>query len=273
MIARETAPEIDRLVLSVSRAVGPADRERLAGLAEACGLDSLELLPHYEDFLLAGTLTREIAVLRTRYRPPAQVLARLDELEQKELIAAGPSGLTATALLRPLLRALLETRQQIASDLWSGHATDVATTTRWAGDIAAAASADHVVAVAHRALPEPDDPFLLLAHRLLGLRYVRQHDHAAAWLGRGLTPPEMVALTELWQGHATGHRGDGLAGLVDRGYAAGEPPVLTDAGRDVRDAVELETNERAQRSFDALDHDAGAEFLAALRRLPGDELP
>ena len=65
-IAREAAPEIDRLVLSV-RNLGPERTEHLAELARDQGLETLELLPHFADFLLAGVLTNELAALRMRY--------------------------------------------------------------------------------------------------------------------------------------------------------------------------------------------------------------
>ena len=273
MLAREIAPEIDRLVLSVSRAVGSRHRERLAAMARACGLESLELLPHYESFLIAGTLTPELATLRSRYRSPQSVLARLEELERKGLVAARPAGIIATATLRPLLGALLEIREEVCAALWGDHAADVGFAADVAAMAAAAITEEHLVAVAHRALPEPPEPFLLLEHRLLTLRFARQHDHAEAWLARELTAPQMVVLTELWRGHATGEPGDGFAGLVARGYATGDPPAITEAGRTVRLEIEAETDERAQQTFDALDDSRAVEFLAALRRLPGEVAP
>ncbi len=54
-------------------------------------------------------------------------------------------------------------------------------------------------------------------------------------------------------------------GLVDA-----EPLSLTAKGREVREAIEAETNQRAQETFDVLDEAAGADFLAALQRLPGN---
>jgi hypothetical protein len=50
----------------------------------------------------------------------------------------------------------------------------------------------------------------------------------------------------------------------------GDPPALTTSGQQVREAIEVETDERAQRTFDALDDDAASDLLERLRRLPGD---
>ena len=265
--AREAAPEIDRLVLSVWNP-GPERSGRLAELARDRGLESMELLPHFADFLLAGALTSELATLRMRYRPPSRVLARLDELKAMDFISQGENGLAAGPTMRPLLEALLEARAEKAAESW-GDDEDVATATEGAGKIGYAATVNHVVAVVHRTLPEPADPFHRLEHRLLTLRYIRQHDHAQAWLARGLTAPDMVLMTELWQNKQPADPRDGLARLVELGLAEADPLRLTDTGREVREAIETETDARAQQAFDVLDGPAATRFLAALQRLPG----
>jgi hypothetical protein len=124
------------------------------------------------------------------------------------------------------------------------------------------------VAAVHRALPAPEDPFLRLHSRLVTLRYIRQHDHAAAWLGEGLTAPEILALTGLWNGEDLAP-GEGLSKLVDRGLASDDPAALTDAGRNMRAEIEADTNDRSQMIFSALGEKQTAEFLTVLRRLPG----
>jgi hypothetical protein len=268
-IAAEAAREIDRLVLSVNRRVGPKHGSRLVELARERGLEALELLPHFGDFLLAGRLTRDLATLRMRYWPPERVLARLDELEEKQLIRGGDSGLVATSTLRPLLEALLAAQADVAAEAWSEHQDDVATATPLARELAAAASDDYVVAVVHRTMPEPGDPYALLEHRLVTLRYIRQHDHATAWLSRRLTAPDMVVMTKLWHDQPMEEPSEGLARLVALGFAEGDPPRLTTTGRQVREAIEDETNRRAQQMFDVLDQQAATALLAALRRLPG----
>ncbi len=267
-IARLAAPEIDRLVFTIAGRVRAKHGARLVGFGHERGLETLELLPHFESFLLAGTLTRELATVRMRYWPPERVLGRLDELEQKQLVRPGEFGLVATPSMRPLLEALLSSRADVAAEAWGRHDEDVATATQAAAAIASAASDRHVVAVAHRALRVPDDPYLALEHRLLTLRYIRQHDHAAAWLDRGLAARQMVAMTSLWHGDQPEEAGDASAALVEMGYLAQDLAGLTPAGIEIREAIEVDTNARAQMSFDVLDEAAATGFLAALRRLP-----
>lgn len=267
--AREAAPEIDRLVLSVNGRMGRLHGERLLEVAREGGLDSLELLPHLGDFLLAGALTRELATVRMRYMPREKVEARLDELEGKELIARRNSALAATPALRPVLEAVRQAQGEVARQTWSGHADQVATLTPLVRRVAEAASDDHLVAVVHRNLPEPSDPYLALHTRLVTLRYVRQHDHAAAWAAHGLTPPDMVAMTRLWHEEPLESSDEALARLVTLGYARDDPPRLTPTGAELREDIEADTNRRAQETFDVLDREAAGTLLVGLRRLPG----
>lgn len=268
-LAREAAPEIDRLVLSVNGIASTRLDEQLLGPARELGLESLEMLPHYADFLLAGALTRQVAKLRLRYQPPERIDARLDELVRLGLVDWDGQRLTAAEPLRPVLEGLLSNRATAAAELWSGHPDEVAAGTEHARRVSQAASPDHEVAAAHREVPEPDDPYLALYTVLTNLRYVRQHDHAAAWSARGLTARAMVPMTALWHGNPVDADADGVYELVEAGYATLHPVALTEAGRQVRDAIEEETNRRAQASFDALDEAEGRDFLDALRALPG----
>ena len=267
--AAQAAPEIDRLVWSVSRAVGPVHGARLSELARERGLDSTVLLLPFADFLSHGNLTKEVATLRMRYLPPEQVHERLDELERAGFIRATGPGLVATEAMRPLLDALLAAEAEIAASRWVGHEAEVTAAGDLAREVGHAASDEHVVAVAHRGLPEPADPYLLLHHRLVTLRYVRQHDHAQAWGSENLTPAVVAVMTRLWEGDVVDASADGLAPLVERGYATDDPPALTSDGRMVRDAIEVETDHRAQITFDVLDEQAGYTFVTTLRRLPG----
>lgn len=269
-VAREAAPEIDRLVLSVNGRMSEAHGDRLLGLARDRGLDSLELLPHFADFLLAGVLTDHLATARMRYMPPDRVLTRLAEMENKGLIQHRGEALVATGPMRDLLDELLSARASVASEAWGGaYEEEVATATRHAREVSRAASADHEVAVAHRGVLEPADSFLALHTYLTNLRYIRQHDHAEAWLTRGLTPAAMVVMTALWHGETVEAGGDGLDQLVTSGLATSDPPALTDEGRVMREEIEADTNERARVSFRLLDEEAAREFLEALRKLPG----
>lgn len=268
-LAKEAAPEIDRLVLSTNGLASAKYDEELLARARGIGLDSLELLPHFADFLLAGVLTPQVAKLRMRYVPPERVDARLDQLIQLGLVTWERQQLVATGGMRDLLEELLSARARAAGELWAGHDDAVATATGFARRISLAASPEHEVAVAHREVPEPADPYLALHTLLTNLRYIRQHDHAAAWSSRGLSARAMVVMTPLWKGASVDPDAPGMEELVEAGYATRDPLALTPAGKEIRDAIEVETNERAQISFDVLDEADGQSFLGALRALPG----
>lgn len=268
-VARDAAPEIDRLVWSVNRRMEAVHGGELLALARERGLDSLELLSNFADFLLAGTLSPELAILRMRYLPSGRVHRRLEELEGKHLIEHRGANLAATPAMVELLNGMYVARARVAADAWHDHIDEVATATHLAQAINLAASADHVVAAAHRVLPQPDDPYLRLHHCLVTLRYVRQHDHAEAWLSQGLTAPAIVAMTQLWHGNAVEASDDGLAQLVTLGFATAEPPALTAAGSTTRNAIEADTDRRAQASFAVLGDQEAVEFVQTLRNLPG----
>jgi DNA-binding MarR family transcriptional regulator len=267
--ARVAAPEIDRLVLSVHAAVAPRHGDRLRALAAEVGLDGVSPLPNnVAPFLRAGVLTEHVATLRMRYADPAMVTGHLAGLVEKGLAERDGDAYVATDRMVPLLDAIAAAQASVASSAWGPHPELVATVSDHAVRVGAAAPADHVVAVAHRQIVEPDDPAARLLRRLTTLRYVRQHDHAAAWLGRHLTAVEMPVLTALWHDEDVDDDRPGLASLVERGYAERGPASVTARGRRVREAVEDDTNAFAQRSFDVLGDEAAAELVDGLRRLP-----
>jgi hypothetical protein len=268
-ITQDAAREIDRLVLSLYRAIGPKHGGRLVGLAHELGLESLEFLPLLGDFLLTGALTQEVALLRMRYSSPERLLGWLDELDAKDLIENTDDAWRATPTLRPLLESLVAAETEIATEAWKDHDSDVGTVGDVAQSLIAAASDDHRVAVAHRELPQPSDPYLLLFHRLVGVRYIRQQDHITAWEAPGLTAPEMVVLTKLWLGEDVADYPAVMARLALVELATNNPPALTEAGLELREAIEVDTNAASQRTFDTLDDASATEFLAALQRLPG----
>jgi len=226
------------------------------------------LLNGLGDFMVAGVLTEEIAVLRSRYRPRDVVLRTLHELEQQGLVERDGPALAATQELRPLIESMMDARADAAATMWRGHEDDVEQASRTAQALGELASDDHVVATVHRTLPAPEDPYLRLHSRLVTLRYVRQHDHAEAWIAQGLTASEIVVMTGLRSGEDVAPD-DVLERLVDRGLASHDPPALTDAGQRMRAEIEADTNERSQEIFTALGENETAEFLAVLRRLPG----
>lgn len=268
-VAREAAPEIDRLVLSVNARTSAEHDQELVEMARGRGLESLELLPHFADFLLAGLLTPHLATLRMRYWPPQRVLARLEELEEKGLVVRVEERLVATDSMRGLLEEVLAARARAAGRTWEGHRQEVAAATVPAREVSRATSPEHAVAVAHRAVPEPDDPYLALHTLLTNLRYIRQHDHAEAWASRGLTAPAMVVMTALWHGSTPDGGEEGLRELVESGLATRDPVALTPEGVETREAIEDDTNDRARLSFSVLDDRASRVFLESLRELPG----
>lgn len=267
-IAAEAAPEIDRLVLSVGRVVNEKHGAALLAQARDCGLDSLLLLPHFGDFLLAGQLTRDLALIRMRYWPPDRVSERLRELEDKDLVRQEDGRLVATTAFQPLLEALAAAQADVAGAMWSAHQTEVATSTAVSWVLARAASDDHLVAVVHRDLPEAADPYGRLERRLVTLRYIRQHDHAMAWQDRGLSAAQMVVMTSLWNDESAESSPEVTDSLRAAGYVTDEPLQLSDEGLRVRREIEEETNRRAQQTFDVLDEADAVEFVSALRRLP-----
>jgi len=268
-IAAVVAPEIDRLVWSVNGAIEPAHGDDLYRIAAEQGLDSLDLLVHLADFLLAGALTPEVAALRLRYMPREAVVGRLDELMKGRFVRPAEGHLEATASSRPVLNAIQAAKGEIAGRLWGDHFVSVETLSELCGKVALAASDEHVVAVAHRQLPEPNDPYLMLYQRLVTLRYVRQHDHAAAWAVHDLTSAEAVILTTLWSGEPLPGDSEEVARLVERGIVEDGSGRLTPAGRQLRDDIEQATNRRAALAFDVLDSEEAGAFVDTIKELPG----
>lgn len=251
-------------MLAVNEAV---DETRLSEVAPDLVLDWVQLY-HLGDYMAAGVLTEEIATRRSPYRPGDVVLGRLHDLEQQGLLERRGGALAATDKLLPLIRTIAGARADAATTTWRGHEADVDQASRTAHELGALVSDDHLVAAVHHTLPLPEDPYQRLHSRLVTLRYARQQDHVDAWTAEGLTAPQIVVMTALWNGDDVAPS-EALAQLVARGLASDDPPALTDAGRRMRSEIEEDTNKRAQVIFSALGDDEAAEFLAVLRRLPG----
>jgi hypothetical protein len=262
-IPAAAAPETDRLVLGVNEA---RDQDRIARLAADVGLDSWHVLGHWWDFLLAGTLTREVARLRSRYAPVQFVDGMVDRLLTLGLVDEQSGRLAGTTRLEPALSAIRDDTRRVARDAWAGHEHQVDVVASGATRIIAAADEDATVAVAHRAIALPDDKYLALYCRLVTVRYIRQHDHAAAWAAHDLTASQMRVYTELWHGGQVADDVDGRADLEARGLVV-PGGGLTDAGQLQREQIERETLERSARTYGVLGED-GPEYLAALTALP-----
>lgn len=269
-MAAEASSEITRLVIGVNRRVAPAHGERLAAIARDQGLDSLDLLPPFADFLLDGLLTPQIAQLRMRYAPPDRISARLQELEEKELIALKDGAYCSTDQLSPLLKAMRSAVADVASTLWENNEVEISILTESARLVRESVTADHVVAAAHKKVREPLDRYSLLEHRLVTLRYMRQHDHAMAWIDRNLTAAEAAVMTALWRGEEAEVAEKVAESMRENGFLKkSEPFELTSKGKKTRESIEDDTNTRSDEGFAALDEESAPRFLAALKAMPG----
>lgn len=269
-MAAEASPEITRLVIGVNRRVAPDHGERLAAMANEVGLESLDLLPPFADFLLDGLLTPQVAQLRMRYAPPERVSGRLAELTEKKLLSFEAGKYSATDQLRPLLKAMRSAVADVAAKLWANNEVEISIVTEAARQIREAIDSDHVVAAAHREVREPLNRYSLLEHRLVTLRYMRQHDHAMAWIDRGLTATEASAMTALWREDEIEMTDKTIANLRDKGYLnKSNEQKLTSKGTKAREEIEADTNVRTDEAFANLDEEDASRFLEALKKLPG----
>lgn len=263
------APQIDRLVLGVNRQVGPRHGRVLEAIAIELGLDSLKLIPHFADFLLSGPLRPEIAEARLPYSAPGEVHSRLDRFVQLRLLDDTERGLEATSRFRPLLIASVAAREDVIDSTWKGVSTTEIDSL--ISRVIEAVPDTYRVAVAHRSLTPASAPLLCFYDHLVTLRYIRQHDHVAAWQSEGASADAMKVLTPLWRREAPpepGPRWEQLeaAGLVEKGS-------LTERGRRFRERIEVETNRRSASTWSVLDEGEREELLAALSMMPGEIAP
>ena len=270
-LAARVAPEIDRLVLGVNRSVGPRHGRVLMAVARELGLDSLKLIPHFADFWLDGPLPADIAVARLPYAPEGSVLERLDRLVSMDLLSSTPAGFEPTPGFRPLLIASVAAREDVVVDTWTGFDDTISDLEPLVARVIGAVTESHPVAAAHRALTPAPGAFLRLYDRLVTMRFIRQHDHVEAWRALGMTPAGMTVLTALWHGETVPDDAPGwqtleVGGLVLEGR-------LTEAGRRVRDQIEVDTNTRGERALSVLEEAEGDRLLELLMRLPGSVSP
>ena len=265
--AAHIAPEIDRLVLAVNTAAEGESRQHVASITASIGLDTPELLKHYADFLLAGRLTEELAVRRLPYQPAEVVTDRLRTWQQLGLVVPSGNRLGAGEALVPLLHALIDGRRRVAAALWGGQPA-LEEALRGTGLALSAIPAHFALAVAHRDLPQAEDPHLRLHDRLTTCRYVRSQAHAEAWGGRGLDRAEALALTAVWHGGRPDHE-TALASLAERGLVDRAETSLTTAGRQVREEIESDTNRATAPMFDAIGEAERARLASSLAALPG----
>lgn len=266
MIAMRAAPEIDRLVFAVHRHARHLVASDLPAALEAAGMESPGALNNVGELVRAGRLTREAAALRYRYWPIEERDGFLDESVAAGRLIESNGRLTGSDAVMALIDVLEGARAAAAAALWAGHRPEVEELTGMCADVLAASGKSPLLdAFAAVPLPEPAE------HRLFALferlRYLRNDAHAAAWTSAGLTAADMVELTPIWNGKDP--RGDvaALASLEERGLVSGGR--LTEVGRSIREAIEDDTNRRAQPAFDVLGDRAG-RFLELLEALPDE---
>ena len=265
--AARIAPEIDRLVLAVNLEAGDRTRDDVGRTAADLGLDHPAWLKHYAEFLLAGALTQELAVLRLPYASADAVAERLRVWRRLELVTGPPEAIEATPRLVPLLRTVLDGRAAVGRELWSnvpsfGSAADLVE------QVVAGIPERFRLAAAHRRLPPPADECLAFHQRLTTLRYVRSQAHVEAWRSHDLTREQITTMTALWREEA--HEADvGLDQLVERGLAFADGSGLTVEGARMRQQIEADTNRTTEPVFLSMDEDDRENLLVDLARLPG----
>jgi hypothetical protein len=115
-----------------------------------------------------------------------------------------------------------------------------------------------------RSLPVPSDPLAAVWHHGDFLREYRGDSHNAAWVAAGLTPTQIGLLTEMYWGLGmrTYSRSRGWteaqfdaaeADLRARGLLDGDG--FSDAGRELRESIEVATDEQMAPALDALGDD------------------
>ncbi|UDY37007.1 SCO6745 family protein [Dermatobacter hominis] len=132
---------------------------------------------------------------------------------------------------------------------------------------AAAAVAGRPLAAGVQALDVPDDPLAAAWHHGDLLREHRGDSHTASWIGQGLTATEIGLLTELYWGlpmrsysrtraWSEAQFDAAEASLRERGLLDGDG--FSEAGRTLRERIEVTTDAQVQPVLDAIGDDLGA---------------
>lgn len=265
--ARATAAEIDRLVISVHLTARDRHGYEVWDQATAAGLESIFLLNDVAEFLLSGRLTEPWLLRRFRYMEEADVAEGLDALRDGGHIVMADDGYQAVPRLAGFLDWLLAMRAEAAAELWSTPADVADLDGAVTAVVATFPSEGFPLAADHRSLPDPHQPALRLHHHLTTLRYCRADAHGDAWAAEGMTASQAAALTTLWKGGSLA--GDDGAGLAEAGWAMPDPWRITPAGVEIRDRIEVETDQRNNRAFASLSPDEVMRLVELMARLPG----
>ncbi len=112
-------------------------------------------------------------------------------------------------------------------------------------------------------LPEPESPWGSFWRQTDRVREYRGDSHIAVWCAAGLDPIEAGLLTEIYyempskryhhgRGWTTAALEAGLERLRSRGIVEGDPPKFTEAGRLLREAIEINTDRQCRPMIEAL---------------------
>jgi hypothetical protein len=184
----------------------------------------------------------------------------------RHVIPRAWSRATPEAVLGARLRAADRALRRAWSPelLTSPAMVEVAGLLRQAAEAVEGDLAGRPLFAAHASIPWPEDPHLEVWHAQTLLREHRGDGHVAALLmadldpvealvthaATGDVPAEALRRTRRW---SAAEWTAGVARLVDRGLlVAGEDLVFTDAGRELRKAIEDDTTRRATDPYAAI---------------------
>lgn len=258
----DLAPQVDRLVWSVNDLASFSPQPEIAAAIDRAGDEAMRTVSHFARFWLDAPVTIDLAERRFPYDPPGRLRSQFRSLARSGLLDETADGWAATDAFRPGLEAVRAGRREASSQLWGSNVEEAIGLVE---QITSSVGPEHSVAYRHASLPRATEPALHLFDRMTTLRYVRQHDHVAAWSAQGLAAHEMVALNRSIEGDAVAVPPT----LVDRGLvtAGGE---ATNAGLALRTAIEEETNRQNDESWSGLDERGRRRLLEVLSALPGE---
>ena len=195
--ARDVAPHVDRVTLSVF----PLIRPRLAEVVAGAGITgNTRVLVLSAGPLLAGPVAAGDLHPILRYMPWPDFVAALDEHVAQglfERVEDGRYGLTEAGRR---FAAEVQTAQGVAANgQWASVADVVDRLLPLAERLTAAAwetAGPAYAAVANGRDPAQASPAHQLWSRVTALRFHRADAHAAAWAAAGLSAEQIVALTE-----------------------------------------------------------------------------